>query len=40
MVEKNIINEIPIGMNELKKELEKIKKRDKELISPLKTSLQ
>ncbi len=31
MTEKNIINETPISMNELKKELEKIKKRDKEL---------
>jgi len=31
MVEKNIINETPISMHELKKELEKIKKRDKEL---------
>ena len=31
MVEKNIINETPISMYELKKELEKIKKRDKEL---------
>jgi DNA-directed RNA polymerase subunit F len=31
MTEKSIINEIPISMHELKKELEKIKKRDKEL---------
>jgi len=31
MAEKNTINETPISMYELKKELEKIKKRDKEL---------
>ena len=31
MAENNIINETPISMYELKKELEKIKKRDKEL---------
>ena len=31
MAERNIINEVPISIHELKKELEKIKKRDKEL---------
>ena len=31
MAENNIIDETPISMYELKKELEKIKKRDKEL---------